>query len=64
MAFSDVLPFRADLRIVANFVVCTIIGVQSAAVPRVILREGLYESNIRWKGDRDYLVAPFGHFDI
>jgi len=64
MAFSDVLPIRVDLRIVAIFVLYTIISVQSAAVPGVILREGLCESNIRWKSDRDYLVALFGHFGI
>jgi len=49
MAFSDVLPSRVGLRIVAIFVVCTIISVQLAAVPGVILREGLCESNIRRK---------------
>jgi len=64
MAFSGVLPIRVDLRIVAIFVVYTIISVQSAMVPGMILREGLCEANRRWKGDRDYLVAPFGHFGI
>jgi hypothetical protein len=49
---------------VAIAVDCSIISALSAAVPRVILRGSLCESNRRCKGDRDYFVAPFGHFDI